>query len=63
MDGGVIAIVSAMPLCSYRVVALRVFTSRASHSNQVPMLALMVTYTMTSLWILAQPITNARAGG
>jgi hypothetical protein len=44
-------------------VALRVFTSRASYSNQIPMLALMVTYTMTSLWILAQPITNARAGG
>jgi hypothetical protein len=27
--------------------------------SQYPMLALMVMYTMTSLWILAQPITNA----
>ena len=26
--------------------------------SQYPMLALMVLYTMTSLWILAQPITR-----
>ena len=26
--------------------------------SQYPMLALMVAYTMTSLWILAQPITS-----
>jgi hypothetical protein len=28
--------------------------------SQYPMLVLMVTYTMTSLWILAQPITRER---
>jgi len=35
-------------------------TSQRALLSQYPMLLLMVTYTMTSLWILAQPIT---AGG
>jgi hypothetical protein len=38
-------------------VALNVFGSRrAALLSQIPMLALMVAYTMTSLWMLAQPI-------
>jgi hypothetical protein len=40
-------------------VALREFGSRRlALVSQVPMLALMVGYTMLSLWILAQPITG-----
>ena len=40
-------------------VALNVFaTRRAALLSQIPMLALMVAYTMTSLWMLAQPITG-----
>jgi hypothetical protein len=38
-------------------VALNVFgTRRAALLSQFPMLLLMVAYTMTSLWMLAQPI-------
>jgi uncharacterized membrane protein len=38
-------------------VALNVFgTRRAALLSQIPMLVLMVGYTMTSLWMLAQPI-------
>ncbi|MGH6618815.1 MAG: hypothetical protein ACREF6_04680 [Alphaproteobacteria bacterium] len=33
-------------------------TARAALRSQVPMLALMVGYTMTSLWILAQPVVQ-----
>ena len=33
-------------------------TARNALLSQYPMLALMVAYTMTSLWILAQPITE-----
>jgi hypothetical protein len=37
--------------------ALNVFgTRRAALLSQIPMLLLMVAYTMTSLWMLAQPI-------
>ncbi len=39
------------------VMALRVYRDpRAAVRSQIPMLALMVGYTMTSLWILSQPI-------
>ncbi|MGO4380871.1 hypothetical protein [Pseudoduganella sp. RAF53_2] len=37
--------------------ALRQFGARAARS-QLPMLALMVAYTLLSLWIIAQPIVN-----
>lgn len=41
------------------VVALRCFGSRrAALMSQIPMVALMVGYTMVSLWILAQPIVG-----
>jgi uncharacterized cupredoxin-like copper-binding protein len=43
-------------------VALDLFPARrVALRSQLPMLALMVCYTMISLWILAQPITNFRA--
>ncbi len=39
------------------VMALRLYRDRAAAArSQVPMLALMVGYTMSSLWILSQPI-------
>jgi hypothetical protein len=41
------------------VAALRLFGSaRAAAASQVPMVALMVAYTMVSLWILAQPVVG-----
>jgi hypothetical protein len=40
--------------------ALRVFeTAKAALRSQYPFLVLMVAYTMTSLWILSQPIVEA----
>jgi hypothetical protein len=45
------------------LVALRVFASRrAAALSQVPMLALMVLFTVFGLWILAQPLTTMRLG-
>src|SRR5207249_3880227 len=40
-------------------VVLRLFADRrAALWSQIPMVALMVTYTMLSLWILSQPIVE-----
>lgn len=40
------------------LIALRVFRSRkAAILSQVPMLILMVCFTVAGLWILAQPLT------
>jgi hypothetical protein len=45
------------------VTALRLFRDRtATLKSQIPMLVLMVGYTMISLWILAQPIVETGAG-
>jgi hypothetical protein len=45
------------------VTALRVFGSRrAALVSQIPMILLMVGYTMLSLWILSQPIVETGAG-
>jgi hypothetical protein len=55
----VIAIVVGHVIAVYVAhrVALNVFgTRRAALLSQIPMLFLMVAYTMTSLWMLAQPI-------
>ena len=53
VTGHVIGVVLA------HVAALRLFASRAAAIlSQVPMLVLMVCYTMLSLWILAQPIVQ-----
>lgn len=44
-------------------VALREYsTRRAALHSQLPMLVLMVGYTMVSLWIIAQPIVESRPG-
>ena len=41
------------------VEAIRLFATRAAAlRSQIPMLALMIGYTMISLWIVAQPITG-----
>ena len=41
------------------VMAMRVFAERScALRSQIPMLVLMVDYTMISLWILSQPIVN-----
>lgn len=57
----VIAIVTGHIIAVWlaHVVALRRFRdSRAALRSQIPMLFLMVTYTMLSLWILAQPVVE-----
>ena len=39
------------------VMAIRVFTERdAALRSQIPMLVLMIAYTMISLWVMSQPI-------
>ena len=55
----VTAIVAGHVLAVYiaHVTAQRIFsTARAALLSQMPMLLLMVAYTMVSLWILSQPI-------
>ena len=55
------AIVTGHVLAVYvaHVMAMRVFAERrAALRSQVPMLVLMVAYTMISLWILSQPIVS-----
>lgn len=57
----VCAIVIGHVLAVYlaHVVALNVMQTRAvAVRSQIPLLALMVAYTMTSLWIVAQPIVD-----
>ena len=54
MAGHIIAVYLA------HMVALRTLGDRgAALRSQYPMLALMVGYTMLSLWILAQPIVES----
>jgi hypothetical protein len=55
------AIVAGHVIAVYlaHVMALRVYgDTRAALRSQIPMLVLMVLYTMTSLWILSQPIVK-----
>lgn len=57
----VIAIVVGHIVAVYlaHVVAMRTFqTHRAALRSQIPMMLLMVAYTVVSLWILAQPIVE-----
>ena len=59
----VVAIVVGHVLAVYvaHVVALREFRGRrAALRSQLPMLVLMVGYTVVSLWIIAQPIVESR---
>jgi hypothetical protein len=42
-------------------IALRVFASRrAALASQVPMLLLMVAYTVVGLWVISQPLALER---
>ncbi|MCZ6825907.1 MAG: hypothetical protein O7D88_00185, partial [Gammaproteobacteria bacterium] len=57
----VVAIVTGHIAAVYlsHVMALRVFQDRrAALRSQIPMLFLMVGYTMLSLWIMAQPVVE-----
>ncbi len=57
----VIAIVTGRIIAVWlaHVMALRTFkNNRAALLSQIPMLLLMVGYTMLSLWILAQPVVE-----
>jgi hypothetical protein len=61
----VVAVVLGHVVAVYlsHVTAFRVFRSRsAALKSQVPMVCLMVGYTMISLWILSQPIVETGAG-
>lgn len=58
----VVAIVTGHIIAVYlaHVIAIRTFrSSRAALRSQIPMLVLMVSYTMLSLWILAQPVVES----
>jgi hypothetical protein len=61
----VVAVVLGHVIAVYlaHVTALRVFAGRsAALKSQIPMVLLMVGYTMISLWILSQPIVETGAG-
>jgi hypothetical protein len=61
----VVAVVLGHVIAVYlsHVSALQVFRERAAAlRSQIPMLVLMVGYTMISLWILSQPIVETGAG-
>ncbi|HEY5127621.1 MAG TPA: hypothetical protein VIJ35_10055 [Bradyrhizobium sp.] len=61
----VVAVVLGHVVAVYlsHVTALRVFRSRrAALVSQIPMIVLMVGYTMISLWILSQPIVETAPG-
>jgi hypothetical protein len=50
-------------VCLSHVTALRVFSSRRTALvSQIPMVLLMIGYTMISLWILSQPIVETPTG-
>ena len=62
----VAAIVAGHVLAVYlaHVMAMRVIGDhRAALRSQIPMMVLMVGYTIISLWILAQPIVDYQPGG
>jgi hypothetical protein len=55
----VIVIGHAMAVYVAHLTAVHIFVDRElALRSQLPMLALMIVYTMTSLWILSQPIVN-----
>jgi hypothetical protein len=57
---GAIVLGHVLAVLLAHIVALREFaTRRAALRSQLPMVALMIAYTMTSLWIIAQPIVTA----
>ena len=57
---GAIVVGHIVAVYNAHVVSLRLFTShRRALLSQLPILVLMVGYTMISLWIIAQPIVEA----
>ncbi len=58
---GAIVIAHIVAVYLAHCVALRLYSDRhRALRSQWPMVALMVCYTMTSLWIIAQPIVTVR---
>ena len=56
-----IVVAHVLAVCLAHLLALREFPGRrAALRSQYPMVALMIAYTMTSLWIIAQPIVTER---
>jgi hypothetical protein len=56
-----IVIAHVIAVCLAHLLALREFPGRrAALRSQYPMVALMIVYTMSSLWIIAQPIVTER---
>ena len=56
-----IVVAHVLAVCLAHVLALREFPGRrAALRSQYPMVALMIAYTMSSLWIIAQPIITER---
>ncbi len=55
---GAIVIGHVIAVSLAHALAYRLFPPRAALLSQLPMLALMVLYTMSSLWILAQPVVT-----
>lgn len=56
-----IVIAHVLAICLAHLLALREFPGRrAALRSQYPMVALMIAYTMSSLWIIAQPIVTER---
>ena len=52
----IIGHVAAVYIC--HIISLRIFPShRSAVLSQIPMLVLMIVYTITGLWILSQPLT------
>jgi len=61
---GAVVLGHVMAVYVAHATAIGVFRSRRTAlRSQVPLLALMVSYTMLSLWILSQPIIETRPGG
>ena len=56
-----IVIAHVVAVCLAHLLAVREFPGRrAALRSQYPMVALMIAYTMSSLWIIAQPIVTER---
>jgi hypothetical protein len=60
--GAIVAGHVAAVYLAHRVALEEFFDRRAALASQWPMLILMIVYTMTSLWIISQPIVIRRFG-
>lgn len=58
---GAIVVGHIVAVCVAHIIALRAYSSRrVALRSQIPMLVLMVAYTVVGLWIIAQPIVETR---